>query len=206
MSVRKIEGGWFCRLDQGVAAQREMVNGMRNLSTARMFGWLILMVPIGLGSGCGYSTERDAHFRTETSDQRPIRTVAVPIFQSREFRRDLEIQLTEALKKRLEVESPFKLADEARADTAIYGEVLDVRQGTIGRDFRLVRPRETALTMVVRWYWKDLRSGEILVERPKFVQTVDYIQPLGEDFYHATQRVSDRMAERIIEEMYADNW
>ena len=179
---------------------------MRNLSTARMIGWLSASLVLWSVVGCGYSTDRDAHYRTENSDKRPIRTVAVPIFQSREFRRDLEIQVTEALKKRLEVESPYKLANEARADSAIYGEVLEVRQGTIGRDFVRVRPRETALTMVVSWHWKDLRSGEILVNRPSFVQTVDYIRPLGEDFYHATQRVSDRMAERILEEMYADNW
>ncbi len=182
-----------------------LVNGMQKIYRARTIGWLMAGFLVG-SSGCGYSTDRSEHFRTQNTDKRPIRTVAVPIFQSREFRRDLELQLTEALKKRLEVETPYKLANESRADTAIYGEVLEVRQGTIGRDFRLVRPRETAMTMVVNWHWKDLRTGEILVNRPSFVQTVDYIRPLGEDFYHASQRVSDRMAERILEEMYADNW
>jgi Lipopolysaccharide-assembly len=156
--------------------------------------------------GCGYTTDRAAQFRTENASARPIRTIAVPIFQSREFRRDIELQVTEALKKRIEAETPYKLANQNLADTVLTGEVLEVRQGTIGRDFVNVRPRETAATLVVRWQWKDLRTGEILVDRPRFVHTVDYIRPVGEDFYHAMQRASNEMAERIVEQMLDDNW
>lgn len=156
--------------------------------------------------GCGYSTDRNEIFRTTNSDKGRIRTVALDIFQSREFRRGLELQLTEALAKRIEAESPFKLAKKQRADTELKGEIQEVRQATIGRDFRLVRPRETAATVIVSFQWKDLRTGEVLLNRPRYVQTVDYIRPLGEDFYHAMQRAMDRMAERIVEEMYSDDW
>lgn len=166
---------------------------------------IVSVILAGL-SGCGYTTDRDAQFRTENTSGRRIRTVAVPIFESREFRRDIELQVTEALKKRIEAETPFKLANRDRADTVILGEVMEVRQGTIGRDFVHVRPRETAATLVVRWQWKDLRTGEILVDRPQFIHTVDYIRPVGEDFYHAMQRASNEMAERIVEEMLDDNW
>ncbi len=157
-------------------------------------------------SGCGYSTDRGAHFRTRNASKERIRTVAVDIFKSREFRRDLELQLTEALAKRIEIETPYKLAKKATADTQISGEVLELRQGTIGRDFDQVRPRETAATLIVSFQWLDLRTGEILVDRPRFVQTVDYIRPVGEDVYHAQQRIADRMAERIVEEMESDDW
>ncbi|MCA9255851.1 MAG: hypothetical protein KDA33_09445 [Phycisphaerales bacterium] len=163
------------------------------------------LIGLTLG-GCGYTTDRTAQFRTENSAKRPIRTVAVPIFESREFRRDVELQVTEALKKRIEAETPFKVANRDVADTVLLGEVLEVRQGTIGRDFVNVRPRETAATLIVRWQWKDLRTGEILVDRPRFVHTVDYIRPVGEDLYHALQRASNEMAERIVEQMLDDNW
>ncbi len=159
-----------------------------------------------LSTGCGYSTDREAHFRTSNANKDRIQTVAVDIFGSKEFRRDLELQLTEALAKRIEAETPFKLAKKQYADTILTGEVQDVRQGTLGRDFREVKPRETAATLIVSFQWKDLRTGEVLVDRPSFVQTVDYIRPEGEDFYHAMQRACDRMAERIVEEMESDNW
>lgn len=159
-----------------------------------------------LAVGCGYSSDRAAVFRTVNSDGDQIRTVALDIFESREFRRGLELQLTEALAKHIEAQSPFKLAKKSRADSILTGQIQDVRQGTIGRDFEQVEPRQTAATVVATFQWKDLRTGEILVNRPRFVQTVDYIRPVGEDFHHAMQRAMNRMAERIVEEMYSDDW
>jgi hypothetical protein len=157
-----------------------------------------------LFAGCGYSADREKVIRTTNSKSDRIRTVALDIFQTKEFRRDLETQLTEALAKRIEGETPFKLAKKDRADTILTGEIIEVRQATIGRDFQTVTPRETAATVIVSFQWKDLRTGEVLMDRPRFVQTVDYVKPLGEDFYHASQRAMDRLAERIVEQMESD--
>jgi hypothetical protein len=168
--------------------------------------WLVIPVGVLLPAGCGYTTDRTNVFRTTNSQKDRIRTVAVDVFESREFRRGLEVQLTEALAKRIEAETPFRLAKKDRADTLITGEVKEVRQSTIGRDFRTVRPRETTATIVVSFQWKDLRTGEVLVDRPNFVQTVDYIPPLGEDFYHASQRGMDRLAERMVEQLETGDW
>lgn len=156
--------------------------------------------------GVGYTFDRAGQFRTANSDDDRIRTVAIDMFETREFRRDLELQLTEALAKRINSDSPYRLVRKEFADTLLTGEIREVRQNTIGRDFRTVLPRETAATLVVAFQWKDLRNGEILVDRPNFVQTVDYTRRLDEDFYHAMQRATDRMAERIVESMEIDDW
>lgn len=161
--------------------------------------FLIAALPIG---GCGYSSERP--FPRTDADGHPIRTVAVDVFQSREFRRGLELQLTEALAKRIESETPYRIAGKANADTVLRGEVKDVRQATIGRDFRQNRPRETSATFVISMQWKDLRSGRILADRPNLMQTVDYVPPLHQDFYEASQEALDKLAERIVEQMEAE--
>jgi hypothetical protein len=155
-------------------------------------------------SGCGYSADREKVVRMTNSKNDRIRTVALDVFQTKEFRRDLETQLTEALAKRIEGQTPFKLAKKDRADTILTGEIIEVRQSTIGREFRTLTPRETAATVIVSFQWKDLRTGEVLMDRPRFVQTVDYVKPLGEDFYHASQRAMDRLAQRIVEQMESD--
>src|SRR5437867_626381 len=120
-------------------------------------GTIIVMAT--LAGGCGYSTDRAAVIRTTNSRNERIRTVAVDVFDSREFRRGLETQLTEALTKRVEAETPFRLADKKQADTLLTGQIKEVRQATIGRDFRQVRPRENTATLVVSFQWKDLRTG-----------------------------------------------
>jgi hypothetical protein len=155
-------------------------------------------------AGCGYTTDRDKIIRTTNSKNERIRTVALDIFQSKEFRRGLELQLTEALAKRIEGETPFKLAKKDRADTILTGEIVEIRQATLGREFQTLTPRETAQTVIVNFQWKDLRTGEVLMDRPRFVQTVDYVKPLGEDFDHASQRAMNRLAVRIVEQMESD--
>ena len=152
---------------------------MRSTLVSRISVSVALLAASLVAAGCGYSSDRSQIFRTTNSNDDRVRTVALDIFESREFRRGLELQLTEALAKEIEATTPFKLAKKDRADTAITGRIFEVRQGTIGRDFDLVQPRETAATVVVSFQWKDLRTGEVLVDRPRIVQTVEYIRPLG---------------------------
>ncbi len=162
------------------------------------FGRLIIFAITSLIaiSGCSYSTDRP--FRKD------IKTICVKPFSSRAFRRRIEMNLTEAIKKRINMDTPYKLTDEAHADTILTGEVLDVRQGTMGRDFRLNRPRETQLTLIVSFQWKDLRTGKILVKKDRWLATYDYSRPVGETEYIALQGAVDRMAETIVEQLERD--
>jgi len=156
-----------------------------------MFGLIILSA-----TGCSYSTDRP--FRTD------VRTVAVKPFGSKEFRRRIEMDLTEAIKKRIMTDTPYKLADEKVADTVLTGEVLEVRQGTMGRDFTFNLPRETQLTLIVKFQWKDLRTGRILVKKDRWLQTYDYARPVGESEWTGLQGAVDRMSETIVEQMEAE--
>lgn len=144
-------------------------------------------------SGCGYTTARP--FPDE------VQTVHVKMFHSKEFRRDLEFALTEALVKRIDLDTPYKIAPLRTADTVLSGEVLEVRNRTIGDDFETQLPRETAATFIVAFRWKDLRTGRILVERERFMYTAGYYPPVSESFFTGTVRGLDGMAEQIVEAM-----
>ncbi len=147
-------------------------------------------------AGCSYSTDRP--FRSN------VCSVAVKPFGSKEFRRRIEMDLTEAVKKRIMMDTPYKLRDEKVADTVLTGEVLEVREGTMGRDFKCNLPRETSLTLVVKFQWKDLRTGQILVNRDRWIQTYDFSRPVGETEWTGIQGAVDRMAETIVEQMESE--
>lgn len=147
-------------------------------------------------TGCGYGT--NGHFRTG------IESVHVEMFASKEFRRDLEFMLTEAVKKRIAIDTPYRLVSKEKADTILKGEVLEERQAAFAPDFRSRLPRDKQLTLAVQVEWKDLRSGEILLDRP-VLQSVDYLPPAGESEKLAQQRVIDKLAMRIVAGMY-DDW
>ncbi len=160
---------------------------------ARWTCWVGLVLVCLAASGCGYSMRRPF--------PQNVRTVYVEMFQSREFRRGLEFTLTEALQKRILQDTPYKIADKNTADTMISGEVLEVRQNTLGRNYYTGQPRQTQATFIIRFQWKDMRNGQILVDQPRFMQSVTYIPPAGQTFDNAADKALDDLAERIVEQM-----
>ena len=154
-----------------------------------------MLVSLGLAGGCGY--EAGGPYRSD------IGTVHVEMFGSKEFRRDLEFMLTEAVKKRIGSDTPYRLAPRESADTILTGDVLEERQAAFAPDFRSRQPREKQLTLAVRLQWKDVRTGRILVDQPVELQAVDYLTPTGETEKFAQQRAVDGMARRIVAKMCA---
>ncbi len=154
--------------------------------------WLGL---IGL-TGCGYSTARP--FRTD------IQTIHVEMFQSKEFRRELEFRLTEAIIKRIEMDTPYRIAGRRTADAVLTGEILKVENRTFGDDADTDRPREIGSTVIIRYRLKDARNGDILVDRPRFIYQTSHIPPVGETFVQAMTRALDGMAEQMVETMEVD--
>jgi len=151
-------------------------------------GMIVLMA-----GGCSYTSARP--FATD------IQTVYVEMFHSREFRRELEFRLTESLIKRIEMDTPYRIAPKATADALLSGEILAVENRTFGDDLETDLPREIGSTVVVRYRFQNLRTGEILVERPRFVYQAGYIPPLGETFTQGMTRALDGLAEQIVETM-----
>ena len=145
-------------------------------------------------TGCGYRS--DTLFRTD------VETVYVEMFDTREFRRDLEFMLTEAVKKRIGTDTPYRLASRQKADTILKGEVLEQRQAAFAPSFRSRQPRDKQMTLVVRMEWKDVRTGRVLADRPLLLQAVDYLPPAGETDRMAQQKGIDRLAARIVAQMY----
>ena len=163
----------------------------------RRFAWpchpLLLVFGCSVLTGCGYSTKRP--FSTD------IQTIHVEMFQSKEFRRELEFRLTESVIKRIEMDTPYRIAPRKTADAVLTGEILKVENRTFGKDFDTNLPREIGSTVVVRFRLQDLRSGDILVERSRFVFQTSYIPPVGETFTQGMTRAMDGLAEQIVETM-----
>ena len=144
-------------------------------------------------TGCGYSSARP--FSTD------IQTVHVDTFHSKEFRRELELRLTEATIKRIEMDTPYRIAPRRTADVLLQGEILAVENRTFGDDFDTDLPREIGSTVIIRFRIQDLRTGEVLVERPRFVCQTSYIPPVGETFTDGMTRALDVLAEQLVETM-----
>lgn len=148
-------------------------------------------------TGCGYSSDR--LFRSG------IETVHVEIFQSKEFRRDMEFYLTEAVKKRIGTDTPYRVASKEKADTVLKGEILEERQAAFAPDYVTRLPRDKQLNLVVRVEWKDLRNGQVLLDQPLLLGSADYLPATGETEGYGQHRAIDRLAQKIVSRMF-DDW
>ena len=171
------------------------------MSTFRSLLPVVLALAAAAYSGCGYTTR--SQYRQGVS------TIAVPIWHraADEYRREIEIRLTESLVKRIEAETPYKVVDRSRADTVLEGTLRRVQQSVLSFDPRTRQAREIQARFLVDFTWKDLRTGEVLVERKKFPVTTEYIPPcpFGEDFFLGSEDAVNKLAQRIVEQL-AEPW
>ena len=155
--------------------------------------WASAAALLAMAAGCGYSNE-PLHRQT-------VNTVYVEMAQSREFRRGIEFELTEALRKQIDLETPYKNVPREKADTILSAEVLEWRESTIGSGFGTNLPRETAATLAIRYRWQDMRTGTLLRDRPRFVTPVTYVRPVGETVANARLEAVNKHARNIVHDM-----
>ena len=158
-------------------------------------------------AGCGYNQGNRAHssgYQWRPLYRDDVRTVAVPTFTNRSFRRGVEFALSRAIINQLEATSPYKVVPRARADTVLEGEILDINLRTLSPDVRTGLPQEQLYIVRVNFTWKDLRTGKILAERRRFEQSTTYYPTLGEGEFVGSQQNVERLALAIVQELQAD--
>lgn len=160
-----------------------------------MLGLLTLTLLLSAGS-CGYSS-KPLYLKS-------VRTVAVPIWGNKTFRRDWEFRLTEAIDKNIESRTPYKIAPLADADTVLAGTIVSINETVLTRRYGINLPQETQLTVVVSFTWKDQRNGRILVERASFNRSSTEIPQIGERVADAEQLAIERTAAAIIDQLQTD--
>lgn len=147
-------------------------------------------------------------YTTASQYPKDVGSVAVPIFTraAGEYRRGIEFQLTEAVKKLIATETDYRVVDRARADTVLIGRLNWVRQRPLSFNTATGRPREYQLRLSVDLIWKDLRgAGRTRMERKDFRLAAEFIpdRPFLEDFFMGSEDAANRMAERIVEQLAA---
>ena len=164
-----------------------------------------------LAGGCGYTWSNDGGgFNADSAVaskglyRHDVRTVAVPVFANRTYRRGIEFNLTKSVINQLESRTPYKVAPREDADTVLEGEITDAGVHMQNRYAFNGLPQEQLFYIVVSFTWKDLRTGKILAERRQFNQTAPYYPTLGEDQFVGTQENIERLGLAIVEELQRD--
>jgi hypothetical protein len=166
--------------------------------TIKVIAGLLLCL---FSAGCAYQSGSEAGWHWGSVYRQDIHSVAVPVFSSRDFHRNVEFQLTDALAKKIEEFTPYKVEPRERADTLLEGEIVSITPSILTYDPFTATPQEEEYSIIVNFTWKDLRTGKVLVSRQSFEQATTYFPNLGEGQYDASQTAVERLALGIVNEM-----
>jgi hypothetical protein len=131
-----------------------------------------------------------------------IRSVRVEMFDNRSFRRGVEYTLTDALAKRIEATTPYKIVSSTdRADSVMSGQLVSITESSLTIERELARPleKEVVLTAVVSW--KNLDTGELMIDSRTVTAAASYSDFLNQDFTYASALAANKLAQRIVELM-----
>ncbi|HCO95824.1 MAG TPA: hypothetical protein DIU00_18080 [Phycisphaerales bacterium] len=159
-----------------------------------LFSCAVCLTLCGCGGMAGYSNE--SMFPDE------VDSVCLEMFDNRTFRRGVEYELSDALAKRIELDTPYKIiSDSDRADTVMDGQIVSISQLSLStdRDVGSVLEREVELRAVVNW--KNLKTGQLMIDHVIVSASASYSRYQKQDFKYASTLAANNLARKIVELM-----
>jgi hypothetical protein len=131
-----------------------------------------------------------------------IATVRLEMFDNRSFRRGTEYEFTDALGKRIELDTPYKIVtDSDRADSVISGQLVSIGESTLTIERNTARPLEKEVIISAVVNWKDLRTGKMMINNQSVTATASYSGFQNQDFTYASTLAANRLAAKVVELM-----
>lgn len=167
-------------------------------------GWVIgislsliaagFLVPGGCGGPSGYSSE--------SLFPEQVNSVYVEMFDNKSFRRGVEYELTDALAKRIEAATPYKIiSNREQADTVLGGQIVSVGESVISFERETGRAMEKQVELRAVVNWKDLKTGEVLIDNKTVSASASYSEWQNQGFGYASVLAANNLAKRIVELM-----
>ena len=130
-----------------------------------------------------------------------VSTVYVEMFDSQSFRRGHEYTLTDAICKRIETETPYKIvSDRDEADTVLSGR-LSIYSSVLARERYQGTPLETETLVAVSVSWKNLRTGELLINNEDVTSSATYSPQMSQPFEYSANLAVNKAAQKVVELM-----
>ena len=140
-----------------------------------------------------------------------IATVHVPVVQSDTYRRNLGERLTEMIVKEIELKTPYKVVDEASADSVLAVRIASENKKVLS-ETRNDDVRDMETDFFVQMSWAD-RRGDLIAGggRIPFAplllnisQQANFVPEGGQSLVTAQQEALQRLAEQIVGQMERD--
>jgi len=166
-------------------------------TSALLWSWALVHFVLAL---CGCAAIND--YTNESLFPQEVSSVCLEMFDNQTFRRGVEYELSDALAKRIEAGTPYKIVSSPdRADTVISGQIVSIRELALSteRETGMVLEREVEVRAVVNW--KNLKTGQLLIDSQSVRASSSYSQYQMQDFKYGSTLAANNLARKIVELM-----
>lgn len=135
-----------------------------------------------------------------------VASIAVNIVGNETFERSKQFELTDALIKEIESRTPYKVTSAGRADTILTGRIRNVERVQLSKSRLTGLSEEVTLRVTIDLEWKDLRTGEPLLELSSFTADSLFVpsNPSREPIQIGEYGAYQALARDIVDQMRAD--
>ena len=171
--------------------------------TRRLLFVLVLPILAALGACSSDPTAGYANVSPHRSD---MSSISVPIFNNLTHHHGAETLLTQALARRIQRQTPWKLTAGAQADSTLTGTIVAIELERLGQDRITGLGNEMAVDIAVDFRWVDNRTGEPIVARRNFRGSATFVPAQGvrEPIETGLQGAVESLAESMIAELRTD--
>jgi hypothetical protein len=141
-------------------------------------------------------------YSNESLFPQDVNTVCLEMFDNRTFRRGVEYELSDALAKRIEADTPYKIVSSTdRADTVMNGQIISITEAALSLERESGRVLEKELEVRAVVNWKNLKTGELLIANRQVSASATYSPFQKQDFGYASGLAANNLARKIVELM-----
>lgn len=141
-------------------------------------------------------------YSNESLFPKDVKSVCLEMFDNQSFRRGVEYELSDALAKRIEAATPYKIiSSEDRADTLMTGQIVQINEMVLSVERETGRPLEKELVLKAVVNWKNLKTGRYLIENLPVSAQATYSGYQNQDFSYASALAANNLAVKIVELM-----
>lgn len=130
-----------------------------------------------------------------------IQTVYVEMFDTSSFRRGYEFTLTNAICKRIESQTPYKIVSDRNVADSVLSGKMDIGSSILATDYYSARPIQKETLVHVTVMWKNLKTGGFLIEEGQVDAASDFSEQLGQTFEYSIDVAVNKAAVRVVELM-----
>jgi hypothetical protein len=131
-----------------------------------------------------------------------VRSVYLQMFDNQSFQRDIEYQLTDALAKRIEADTPYKIvSNRNKADSIISGQITSASTSAITTERQTGRALENEVTITAVVTWENLKTGNMIIEKMPMSASASFSEWQSQGFSYGSTLAANNLAKRIVESM-----